>query len=169
MSPRKAAIAAELKDIFANNNLVTVFHYSDLDAMEWINLRLKFCENKIKVKVFPSKISSRVLSTTQYQNMSTLFCGSTAVATEKHGEPETVSKLLSDTQNEDKLILLGGMVDRQLLTPAGLKQYSKLHSMDELRQELLSVLSQSQMRLKQTLESPTMNLSSLLQQVSASS
>ncbi len=154
-----------MKGILSRNNLVTIFHYNDLNAQEWRSLRLKFDENNIKVKVFPSKIASKVLSTTQYHNLASLFRGCTAVATEKLGEPSAVKILLKQTKNEDKLMLLGGMVDHQLLSPIGLEQYSKIHSMDVLRQEMTAILSQVQGSVKQTLESPSQRLSMLLEQL----
>ncbi len=165
VNPQKEAIAVEVKGILSENNLVTIFHYNDLNAQEWRKLRLRFDENNIKVKVFPSKIASKILSTTQYQNMASLFRGCTAVATEQFGEPSAVKILLKQTKNEDKLMLLGGMVDQQLLSPLELEQYSKIHSMDVLRQEMTTILSQVQGSVKHTLESPSQRLRMLLEQL----
>lgn len=154
-----------MKNVFSTNNLVTVFHYNDLDTQEWRNFRLKFDENNIKVKVFPSKVISKVLSTTSYDKMSSLFRGATAVVSERVGEPSTLNTLLKLTKNEDKLVLLGGLVDEQPLSPIQLEQYSKLTSMNAVRQETVAILSHAQKSLKQTLDIPSQKLSMLLEQV----
>ena len=155
-----------MKDTFSKNNLVTVFHYNDLDSLEWKQIRLKFDQNNIKIRVFPSKISSKALSTTRYKNIVPLFRGSTAVAASKEGLPTTVGRLLADTKKEDKLFLVGGMVDKQMLTPEGLQSYSKVPSIEGLQQELLAILNQNQVSLKQALDSSSQRLSYLLEQVS---
>ncbi len=165
VNPRKIAIASEVKDVFSANNLITVFHYNDLNAQEWKNIRLKFRENEMKTKIFPSKVASKVLSTTPYNKICSLFCGATAIVSEKVGEPSTLNTFLKHVKKEEKLVLLGGMVDKQLLSPVELQQFSKLCSIHAVRQETVAVLFQIQKNLKQALDTPSQKLSTLLEQI----
>ena len=47
-------------DIFDSSQLVGVFHYNDVKCQEWNKLRNKLAKYKIKLKVVPSKLSSKV-------------------------------------------------------------------------------------------------------------
>ncbi len=97
--------------------------------------------------------------------MSSLFRGATAVVSEKAGEPSTLNTVLKQVKREDKLLLLGGMVDKQLLSPIQLQQYSKICSMNAERQETVAILCHVQNSLKQTLDTPSQKLSIQLEQV----
>lgn len=154
---------SEVNRVLSTNNLIAVVHYNDLDAQEWRNIRLKLNENNIKVKVFPSKIVMRALSTTRYQKMATLFHGCTAVISETEGAPSTVDRLLQLVQKEDKLELLGGLIDQQLLPCKRLQNYARIFSVDILRQEMVNILNQLQCNLEHTLKCPSKQLSVSLQ------
>ncbi len=53
-------IAKEVMESFASNQLVTVFHYNDITCQEWSRLRNKLAKYEIKLKIVPSKLSSKV-------------------------------------------------------------------------------------------------------------
>ena len=60
-SLQKQLIAKEVVDSFSSNRLVAVFHYNDVTCQEWKRLRNKLAKYEIKLKVFPAKLSSKVL------------------------------------------------------------------------------------------------------------
>ena len=77
---RKLLIGKEITDTFECSGMVAVFHYNDLNTQEWIAVRLNLAREDLKVRVIPSKISTRALEHTKYKNIGVLFHGCTAIA-----------------------------------------------------------------------------------------
>lgn len=160
-------IAARVQDTFTHNNMVVVYHYNNLNAQEWNELRLKLAQGGIQVKIFPSKIAMKALEETRYQNIRPLFKGATAVAFAR--EPSSVKDLLSVTRSESKLHLLGGIVEDKMMTPLGVKEYSELPTLKEVQQAILVTLMQTQHTLLRYIQSTPQKLSQLLTQISSGS
>ena len=136
VSPLKAKIASEVRNIFLNE-AVAVVHYGDLNAQSWNHLRLKLSEFGIKAKVIPTKLSTKALEDTPFVNIAKLFNGSTALL---YGNMQQTNNLLSCIEAEPKLCLLGGKFLHELFTPEGLKNVAELPSVEVLQQGLLSIL-----------------------------
>ena len=162
-SPRKKMIASEIRDIFERNSMVSIYHYNDLTAAEWIALRQRLSQNSIKIRVIPCKLSAKILEDTAYRNISFLLRGCTAVA---YGEEAaSLSALLASTASEPKLHLLGGILEDQMFTPKGLQECAKLPTIEVLRGELVGSLQLAQVMLSHLLQANPQRLSSLLTQI----
>ena len=148
--------------MFENNRLVALFHYNDLNTSEWNSIRLNLAKESLKIRVFPSKVSAKVLQETKYSNIAPLFRGCTAVA---FGRDPSASSLLSCTKSETKLLLLGGVVDDQLLTPKGLQEYAALPPVEVLQGNILGTLQLSQLMLSMLLQGSSQKLSYLLKSI----
>eukprot|EP00731_Ephydatia_muelleri_P019891 Em0012g716a len=122
-SLKKQIVSAELKDILQHSQLAVLYHYNDLTVQEWDSLRLKLGAKGVKLKIFPSKVSAKVLKGTKYENMGSLFTGPSVLA---FSESPVLSDLLTVTKGEKKLMVLGGLLENQLFTPKGLDSYTKL-------------------------------------------
>ena len=160
-------IASQLQDTFNNHRVVAVYHYNSLSTHEWNEIRFKLSQKAIQVKIFPSKLSMKVLQGTRYMHISPLFRGATAVAFAK--EPSAVKELLSVTNTESKLHLLGGVVEDTMMTPLGLQDYANLPSLKDLQQILLGTLNQTQMTLTRLVQGTPQKLSQLLSQIASDS
>ena len=148
--------------MFENNRLVALFHYNDLNTSEWDKLRLNLAKDNLKLRIFPSKVSAKVLQETRYQNIVPLFRGCTAVA---FGRDPSVSSLLSHTKSEAKLLLLGGIVDNHLFTPKGLQEYAALPPVEIMQRNILGTLQLSQLMLSMLLQDSSQKLSYLLNSI----
>ena len=137
MSTHKQRIASDVREILSSNETVAVVHYGDLNTQSWNNIRLKLSELQIKAKVIPTKVSTRALDETPFQNIALLFKGSTALV---YGRFTELSRFLSCIKTEPKLYLLGGKVFNELLTPKGLENMSNLPSKEVLQQNLSGLL-----------------------------
>ena len=162
---RKVMIASQLQDTFNDHSMVAVYHYNNLSTHEWNEVRYKLSQNGIRMKIFPSKLSTKVLQGTRYVHISPLFRGATAVAFAK--EPLAIKELLSVTNTESKLHLLGGLVEDVMMTPLGLRDYADLPSLKDVQQMLLGTLNQTQMMLVRSLQGTPQKLSHLLLQIAA--
>ena len=167
LNSRKVMIASQVQDAFNNHNMVAIYHYNSLSTQEWNGIRYKLAQNGIRVKIFPSKLSMKALQETRYVHINPLFRGCTAIAFAK--EPSAIKELLSVTNSESKLHLLGGVVEDIMMTPLGLQDYANLPTLKDLQQILLGTLNQTQMMLVRSLESTPQRLSQLLSQIASSS
>ena len=162
-SLKKQIVSAELKDILQHSQLAVLYHYNDLSVQEWDSLRLKLGAKGVKLKIFPSKVSAKVLKGTKYENMGSLFTGPSVLV---FSESPVLSDLLTVTKGEKKLMVLGGLLENQLFTPKGLDSYTKLPSLEATRQELVGILSHPQTALSSLLQSSAARLSHMLNQIS---
>ena len=156
-------IASELRDMFQNSKMVAVYHYNDLSVQEWKNVRLRLSKDDIKIRVIPSKVSSKALETTRFRNIVPLFRGCTALAFSKTA---AVSHLLDCLKGEGKLQLLGGVVEDQLLTHTELHEFANLPPVETLHQKLAATLTLSQTLLAGFLQSGPFRLSQMLNSAS---
>ena len=128
------------------------------------SLRLKLGANRFKLKIFPSKVSAKVLKGTKYENMAPLFSGPSVLAFSDSSP--VLSDLLMVTTGEKKLLLLGGLMENQLFSSKGLEDYAKLPSLEVMHQELVGVLSHPQTMLSGLLQGSAARLSCMLEQIS---
>ena len=163
-SLKKQMISAELKDILEHSQLAALYHYNDLTVREWDSLRLKLGAKGFKLKIFPSKVSAKVLKGTKYENMAPLFSGPSVLAFSDSSP--VLSDLLTVTKGEKKLLLLGGLMENQLFSSKGLEDYTKLPSLEVMHQELVGVLSHPQTMLSGLLQGSAARLSCMLDQIS---
>ena len=112
------------------------------------------------MRVVPCKVTKKAIENTIYANMISLFIGSTALAYSNN--EASLPELLSVTKKESKLLLLGGLIDNELLTPNALKNVAALPDKSVLHQELLGILQSSAVALSSLINTPPRQLSYLL-------
>ena len=162
-SLRKQMIANEMRDVFQDSKMVAVYHYNDLSVQDWNSMRLKLTKDDIKIRVIPSKVSSKALEHTRFRNIIPLFKGCTALAFSKTA---AASHLLNYLKGDGKLQLLGGVLEDQLLTHTEFQEYANLPPVETLHQKLVATLTLSQIVLTGSLQSGPFRLSQMLDSAS---
>ena len=160
-NPQKLRLADKIREVFESNNMVVICQFSDMNTVEWEDLRYTLGKDEIKVKMFPNRITCKALENTKYREINPLFLASTVVTYSKEAKVKT---LLSGIRKQPKMDILGGKVDNQLLSRKALVNYSKLPSLAEQHVHLLQILSEHSTRLVTLLEQNQMNLSGNLSQ-----
>lgn len=130
--------AKQLTDVFTHNNVVAVFHYNDLSTQEWNILRFNLHRFNCHIKVFPNKVSVRILEGTKYKHITPLFSGCTAVAYSK--DVLALPNLLSCTKTADKLKLLGGIIENHLVTSDTMVNLAMQPSLTLMQKEMVTSL-----------------------------
>ncbi|CCF59578.1 hypothetical protein KAFR_0H01680 [Kazachstania africana CBS 2517] len=89
-----------------------------------------------------------------------LLCGPTAIVTFKETDPTAIAKLVKLLATMgDKLLMIGGQIDGEVMTNAQLLQFSKLPSMPQMQAQLVNHLQLlAGGHLTQTLEANYRNL-----------
>ena len=163
MNQRKVMIFNEIRTIFSDSKLVTVFHYNDLSTQDWNNLRLKLDEKNIKIKVLPTKVTRKALEDTRYKNLNPLLHGSTAVA---FSDKPCIHDILNAVKSERKLYLLGGLIEDELMTPKSIEKYAELPEKSLVYANLAMTLMAPHVMLNKLLGDSIGRLSQLLEQLS---
>ena len=102
----------------------------------------------------------QVLGETNYKNIVPLFKGCTVVACSK--DSTRMSDLISATRSENKLRLLGGVLDGQMLTPQDFQRCAQLPSLFTQYCILSKSLTQLQFSLGNSLSSSQQRLCYLI-------
>ena len=133
----KVHIGKQLVDIFHSNPMVAVFHHNDWNVAEWQKFRRTLLPTGIRARVISTRIATKVLEPTKFTNVTSLFHGPTCIM--YCPEPK-VKDLVTVTKSEDKLLLLGGVLNNALLTRQDFLDYAKLPTHKELQGQLISQL-----------------------------
>lgn len=160
-NPQKLRLADKIREVFESNNMVVICQFSDMNTVEWEDLRYTLGKEEIKVKMFPNRITCKALENTKYREINPLFLASTVVTYSKEAK---VKPLLSGIRKQPKMDVLGGKVDNHLLSRKALVDYSKLPSLTEQHVQLLQIVSDHSKRLVTLLEQNQMSLSGNLSQ-----
>lgn len=113
------------------------------------------------MRVVPSEIAKKTLQDTKYENALSLFYGSTAIA---YSHQPRLAELFAVTKKEPRLLLLGGLVENELMTPFSLQRYSELPTdRTVLHQQLLGTLMMPLMGLSNVINGNSVKLVQILQ------
>ena len=97
----------------------------------------------------------------KYKEISELFSGPTAIA--YSDDPTSISKLLVNFSKEnDKLVLLGGIINGQKIAVDNIRELASLPSLDELRAKLIALINRPASKLIQILNAPAQSLSNVV-------
>ena len=136
---KKEALVAELHQDFEENNLVVVTHQSGLTVSEVSDLRRQMREAGCKFKVTKNRLAKIALKETKFEALEDAFTGPTAIAVSK--DPVAAAKIAVEFANEnEKLTIVGGALDADVLDADGVKTLAKLPSLDELRGKIVGLL-----------------------------
>ena len=157
----KVHIGKQLVDIFHSNPMVAVFHHNDWNVAKWQKFRRTLLPTGIYVRVISTRIATKVLEPTKFRNITLLFYGPTCIM---YCEEPKVKDLVSVTKNEEKLLLLGGVLNNALLTRQDFLDYAKLPTHEELHGQLISQLMMMSSQMTSLLLRHQRNLLGILNQ-----
>lgn len=137
---QKEAVVAELDQIFAVSGVVVVTHYTGLTVAEMSDLRLRMRNVGGAVRVAKNKLVKIALEGKEYQGLSKLFSGQTALIYSE--DQVAAAKIAAQFSKENqKLVILGGTMGATLLDASGVLQVSKMPSREELIGSIASMLT----------------------------
>ena len=137
---KKQEYIKDMTSQFDNSEAVIVTHYQGLTMPQLDELRSKMREHGIIFKITKNRITKLALEKTRCKDLSNLFTGPTAVA--MSDDAITSAKILTNFSKENQnLKILGGMMGKDLLDVAGVKNIATLPSLDEARAKIVGILS----------------------------
>lgn len=144
---------ASTTDQVKSAEILLIAHYKGLTVAEMTQLRANVRAAGAGFKVTKNLLAKRALVGSNYEKLSDLFKGPTAVAYAK--DPVSAAKALSEfSKKNDKLVLVGGAFGDTILDKAGIQQLASLPSMDELRSKIIAILQTPGTRIAGVLQAP---------------
>jgi large subunit ribosomal protein L10 len=132
---------------------VVVAHYKGLTVAEVTELRRAMRAQGGVMKVAKNSLVKLALKGTQYESLSSLFTGPTAIFYST--DPVAPAKIVSEFANDnDNLVIVGGAMGASLLDVEGVKQLAKMPSLNELRAKIIGVISAPATKLATILQTP---------------
>lgn len=130
-----------------------VTHYSGLTVAELSQLRGSMREVDAHFKVTKNRLAKLALNDTAKSALGDFFAGPTAIA--YSDDPIAAPKMVAKFAKEnEKLVILGGMMGETLLDVDGVKALAELPSLDELRGKLVGMISTPATRIAGVLAAP---------------
>lgn len=150
---QKQRLVQTLQQDLAGTACVVVTHQTGLSVDEVTQLRRQVRSAGASFRVTKNRLAKRALTGTQFEPLSPLFTGPTAIAFSH--DPVAAAKVVVEYANRnDKLTIIGGGLAGRTIDAAGIKELASLPSLDELRGKLIGLLQAPAARLVTVLQAP---------------
>ncbi len=157
----KQELVASLKEVFSSASVVVVTHYSGLNVSEMTKLRNRVREAGASFRVTQNRLTRLALDGTGYQPLESYFDGPTAIG--YSDDPVAAPKaLVKFAKENEKLVVLGGMMGADRLDVEDIELLAGLPSLDELRAILAGLISRPATMTVQVLQAPAGQLARVI-------
>ncbi len=158
---KKAEVVESLNEVFNGAGSVVVAHYTGLTVAEMSDLRARMRAAGASFKVAKNRLVVRALQGTAAEPIAHLFKGPTGIA--YSSDPVAPSRVAAAYAKEnDKLVILGGVVGKTELDANGVKALAELPSLDELRGKIAGLLQAPATKIAGVLQAPAGQLARVL-------
>ncbi|MBB5278956.1 50S ribosomal protein L10 [Pacificimonas flava] len=149
----KTEMVATLNRTFNESAVVVVTRNHGLTVAQVEDLRAKMRDAGASYKVAKNRLTKIALKDTQYEPITDLFVGPTALATS--GDPVAAAKAASDfAKANEKLEIVGGAMGETILSAAEVNQLAALPSLDELRAKIVGLVQAPATKIAQIAAAP---------------
>lgn len=151
-SEKTEAVEA-LNATFKEAAVVVVTRNLGLTVAQSTDLRLKMRDAGAGYKVAKNRLAKIALNDTQYETLSDLLTGPTALATS--ADPVAAAKVAVEfAKTNDKLEIVGGAMGSTVLDVEGVKALASMPSLDELRAKLIGLVQAPATKVVQVISAP---------------
>jgi len=149
----KSELVQSLNALFNEVSLVVVTQYKGLTVAEMTELRGKVREVGAQFKVTKNRLTRLALAETQFEDISDMFTGPTAISTSV--DPVAAAKCVVEfAKNNDKLVIVGGSLGSTVLDEAGVKALASMPSLDELRGKIVGLIQAPATKIAGVVQAP---------------
>lgn len=152
---------AVMREAFGSASLVVVTQQSGMTVAESTDLRRKMMAAGAGYMVTKNRLARIAMDGTAFEGIGDLFTGPTAISYSE--DPVAAAKVISDyIKTNDKVQVVGGSLDGQILDANGVKALATLPSLDELRAKLVGMIQTPATRIAGILQQPGGQLARVL-------
>jgi len=157
----KKDFVQNLKEDLNNSSSVIVTHYAGLSVKEIDDLRKAMRDNGVKFKVTKNRLTKLALADTQYESITDLFNGPTAIAYSNDSvAPSRVAVNFEKKLKNFKII--GGSFEGEEIDLTRINFLATLPSLDEIRGKLVGLILAPAQKIASILQEPGGQLARLL-------
>ncbi len=161
---QKEKVVEELGQIFESSGVVVVAHYAGLTVVEMQELRAQMREAGGSVRVAKNKLAKIALEGTPNASISGLLDGMTVIGYSE--DPVAAAKVMDAyAKDNDKLVILGGVMAGTELDVAGVKAVAKMPSRDELIASIAGCIGAPASNIASILGAPASDIAGILSSV----
>ena len=158
---QKEALVATLNQVFEGSSLVVVTQQSGMTVSEASTLREQMRAEGASYRVTKNRVTRHALEGTKFEALQSLFTGPTAIATST--DPVAAAKVcVGFAKKNDKLTIVGGALDSEVLDASGIESLAKLPSLDELRATMIGLLQAPATKLAGVAQAPAGQLARVI-------
>ena len=136
---QKKQFVKNFKDILDNVGILVVTHYSGLKTTQTDELRLKIKEVGGKFVIVKNSLMKIILKDHKSKEFKALFNGPVALAYSED-EVSAAKVAVNFSKDNDKLLILGGMIGDKFLEQKDVLEIAALPSLDEIHAKLVSLI-----------------------------
>ncbi|MBI1308248.1 MAG: 50S ribosomal protein L10 [Proteobacteria bacterium] len=137
---QKTAFVADLSSRLSKAQSLVVAHYRGLNVKELTQLRRAMRAAGGEVQVAKNRLAKLAIKGTPFEGVTELLTGPTILTFSADDiAPSRISQKFSEA-NDNKLAILGGIMNGKMLTAADVKSLSNLPTLNELRGKLVGLL-----------------------------
>ncbi|MFP4323203.1 MAG: 50S ribosomal protein L10 [Anaerolineales bacterium] len=159
---RKEEIVAQYTDMLERSTGFIVTEYRGMKVSRLNELRAALREQASSYVVTKNRLFKIALDSLGMPVPDDLLNGPVAVSFAYTDLPATVKTLLDQRKTNELLILKGGVIGNSVIGESDLQAISELPSLDELRAQILGMLTQPTQGLVNVLNAPPQNLVNVL-------
>jgi large subunit ribosomal protein L10 len=157
----KLEIVDSLHGVFADAGVVVVTHFQGLSVAEVTELRRGMRDAGAKFRVTKNRLAKIALADTPFTSIAGLFTGPTAIA--YSDDPVAAPRAVVDfAKKNEKLVVIGGGLDGNLLTSDQVTALATLPSLDELRAKIIGIINTPAQRIASVLQAPAGQIARVL-------
>ncbi len=157
----KETIVEALRTIFESTNLVVVTRFSGLTVSEASDLRREMRAAGATFRVAKNRLVKRAIDGTRFDGLAELFDGPSAIAFSE--DPVAAARVaVNYAKRNEKLVVVGGSLEGEMLDAGGVTTLAELPSLDELRARLIGVISTPATRIAGVLQAPAGQLARVM-------
>lgn len=150
---QKEQLVAALNQTFGEVALVVVTQQTGMTVAESADLRRQMRDAGAGFKVTKNRLTRRALEGTKFETLQALFSGPTGMAFSE--DPVAAARVCAKyAKDNDKLTIVGGSLNGEVLDAAGVDALAKLPSLDELRGKLVGLIQAPAQKLVGVTQAP---------------
>jgi len=154
---QKEKAVEDFKNIFNEAEAVIVAQYKGLNSETIDELRAKTRDSNVSFKVTKNRLIKIALTGGEYENISDLFTGPTAIAYSK--DVVAAAKVTSEfSKGNENLVIIGGALKEKVLDLDGIKHLASLPSLPELQAKIIGLISAPARQIATVVAAPATQL-----------
>ncbi len=158
---QKQELIADWKEKWEQAGLVVIVRQTGLTVSEMTDLRRKMRAENASFRIVKNTLAKRAVTGTELEGLSSSFSGPIGVAfsTDPIAAAKVVEKFAS---TNDKVKILGGYMNGQILNENNVKALAKLPSLDEQRSILIGIINAPATKIARLLKEPGAQIARVL-------